>query len=126
MATVPMFAYRVKGANTVIAHEGKDYREGDEVQLPKHVATNFRHQLEAVDEGGRFDDQETDHGKFMARLSTFREHEREEVLKAEKDKLESRLDAIDAELEKLEAAKRPAPTNASAAKAAPAKKTAKE
>ena len=122
MATeAPRFKYRVVGANSLIASEGKDYKEGMELELPKHVAVNFRHQLEAIDDGGKLDAPVSDTDKFMARLGTFRDHEKKQELEAEKARLEAALDTVDAELERIDKASRPTP----AAEAAPKGKAAK-
>lgn len=128
MATeVQRFKYRVVGANTLIASEGKDYRVGDEVELPKHVAINFRQQLEPLDDAGKLEDVDTDQGKFMARMATLRDHEKQQELESEKEKLENRLDAIDAELERIKNSARPtAQTPASTAKASAEKAAVKK
>jgi methionine-rich copper-binding protein CopC len=109
------FKYRVVGQNTVIRHNFEDYREGDELELPKHVAVNFKNQLEPLSEEAKFVDTDND---VIRATQNMRDHEREQILRDRKSELETQLDKVDAELEKIEKAKRPAPAEKAGEKVA--------
>src|SRR5688500_8097722 len=96
---VEKYPYEVVGQNTLIAHENKDYRQGDKIELPLSVAVNFRGQLKSLSEAGKIPEQEVD--DVVRRTAAWRDHEKEGVLKARKDALEHELDRVDAELDKI-------------------------
>lgn len=117
------FPYKViSGRDGFFASEGKDYPVGDTVELPKSVAMEFRNQLEALTDEGRLED------PVVAKLqvSHLRDHEKEGLLRERKKVLEDELDKIDAELDRIEEAKKPTPetpaTPTPAAAPAPATK----
>lgn len=98
--------YRVKGSATQINHswveEGgerkqKVFTEGEELELEKKVAVNFRHQLEPLDDDGKFDDDSK-----VPEMKGLRGHEKLQLLQERKKELEETLKMIDAAIKQAE------------------------
>ncbi len=113
MADVKEYRYKVRGQNALITHNFEDYTEGDEITLPKHVAVNFKNQLEPLESGAEFEGVAV--SPTARHIASLPAHERQQIYTERKAQLEAELDArekelaeIDAELKKIEAAQKPA------------------
>ena len=109
-----LFPYEVVG-NAPIAHNFKSYFAGDKLELPKHVAENFRWQLKPLSDEGKFDEP-VEAGDPLRMQAGIRDHEKVEVLEKRKADLEAQVEKVTAEIERINAS----------AKKTPAKKPATE
>jgi hypothetical protein len=87
--------YRVKPGPGV-NQNGEIKREGDVIEVARHVAYELRGQLEPVDEEGKFPEVPNAASVMQAGM---RAHERLSVLKIQREDLEKQLKLVDTQIE---------------------------
>ena len=108
-----LYPYEVVGADALIRHDHKDYREGDKLELTRDAALRNRWLLKPLSEEGAFDQEIS---ASDATLRTMRGHEQLELLEAEKAELEKKLARVEERIaaanktvEEEKARRKPAP-----------------
>jgi hypothetical protein len=96
--------YRVKPGKS-INQTGKILREGETLELPRHVAFELRSFLEPVDEADAFPVTRSDVRQGVEASVDVRDHEREQVLEIKKQDLENQIKFIDLQLGEIRASR---------------------
>jgi hypothetical protein len=116
---VKLYPYEVIGKNARIAQNGKDFQEGEKIELSRQQALSLRAQIKALTPEGEFE--ALDQPDVIRNTAGWRDHEKEQILKDRKAVLETELDKIDAELERIEKGRKAAEKPAAGKEAAKAK-----